>query len=285
MNNISIFDETFDQSLASSYFLSIRISPDGFSFSTLDPVRNMFIQFKHVRFEMADKEWQQTLSELNDEKLFELEFQKVVVIVDNEFSMLVPNSLFKPEESRQLLSFTFDLTVLNSDYQIITNRVKMADATNVWALPDKLWHFLTAKFQNLIFLHSTTPVLEANLIEDHRNLEQSFIHLHFDENRFHVMVVDKRELKLSNHFKYLNINEMLYYFLFVIDQLKLPVSAIEIFVSGNISPQSELYHSLNAYIKRIRIVKPDKHLNFSPNFRHVDLSNHFQLFSFPLCVS
>jgi hypothetical protein len=285
MNDISVFDESFDKTLTSSYFLSIRFSTDGFSFSTLDPVRNLFIQFKHVTFAQPDNNWEQSEQQIDLEPLFDLEYQKVIVIVDNAYSMLVPNSLFKPEHADQLMKFTFDLEPGLNDYQVCMNRVKMADATNVWLMPIKIRQIIARKFQNPVLLHSTTPVLEANLIEDHRNVEQSFVHLHFNEKSFHIMVVDKRELKLSNHFRFENTNELLYYFLFVFDQLKVSVSTTEIHVSGNIQITSNDYSALSAYVKRIRVVKPDKHLNFSPMFRHVDLSRHFQLFSFPTCVS
>ena len=46
MPNISIIDETFDENISSSYFLSIQFSLDGFCFCTLDPIRNKYIQFQ-----------------------------------------------------------------------------------------------------------------------------------------------------------------------------------------------------------------------------------------------
>ncbi|MFW6352211.1 MAG: DUF3822 family protein, partial [Bacteroidota bacterium] len=80
--DLSVIDETYDSTITASYFLSIQASLDGFSFCTLDPVRNKYVQFRH--FELKDVEKDEFSSAV--ENLFEnneflnLPYKKVFIL-------------------------------------------------------------------------------------------------------------------------------------------------------------------------------------------------------------
>ena len=50
MTKTYVVDQSFDASITTSYFLSIRSSSGGLSFCVLDPVTNTYIAFANIPF-------------------------------------------------------------------------------------------------------------------------------------------------------------------------------------------------------------------------------------------
>lgn len=287
MQEFSVIDESFDNTLTSSYFISIQLSLDGFSFCTLDPIQNLFIQFKHYTFEKPDREFAKSINLLNSEPLLKHNYKKAFILFQTEKSTLIPNALFKKDLSKQLIDSVFANNQLKVNNTSISNKIKMADAQNVFSINEDIIILLKKKFLNITLLHSSTPFIEANLLEDQRRTEpnQILIHLHFNKGWFYTIVTKNRELLLSNTFDYKNQNEIVYYLYYIFDQLKLNPQTSSITIAGNILSNNAEYGFLKKYIANLEIEKPEKHFNFSPIFKNVSIAEFTNLFNAPICVS
>jgi hypothetical protein len=275
-------DDAFDPSLTTSYYLSIRIAADGLSFCVLDPVRNQFVLFRHNDFVWDWTDWETLAVALENIELFKFEYQKVVVVVDNRYSVLVPGMIFRPESATDILKFSFHDDL--STFVALDNRIKLADAVNVFAVPAKLMAVFGHIFPNVTYLHATTPLLEANMIVEPSQMGSALVRLHFEKDRFYVMVIERRNLKLFNCFDIKSQQDMLYYLLFVVEQCQLSAKELEVALSGRIAIDDEYHKLLKGYFKRVRFEKNDRHLGFAQALREIDLSRHFQLFNFGICV-
>ncbi|MFT3739630.1 MAG: DUF3822 family protein [Breznakibacter sp.] len=278
----SFADEAFDPTLSQSYYLSIRVATDGVSFCILDPVRNLFITFGYHPLEIKNGNWAELWYILETEPLFELEYQKVIVLYEEKYSVLVPGMLYRADRTAEILNFTFSSGLENAIY--MENRIKLADAVNIFAIPKQLADRFRNQFGDVHFLHATTPLLESNMIDGLPVNGQSTIRLHFEKNRFYILVLERRNLKLFNQFDISSPNDMIYFLLFAIDQLQLSTNDILLLLSGTIERDGEYQQMLKNYFKKVRFEKIDRHVNFSHALRDVDYPRHFQLFNFSLCV-
>lgn len=282
MNQFSVVDDSFDISLTSSYYLSIRVSPDGFSFCVLDPIYNKFIQFKECRFHKPDSDWSQVVSRLSHEDLLTHPFKRKLLIVEDDFFALIPNALFKPEKALDLLLGTYELDVRGK--QAIHNSVKMVDAVNLFLMSDNLQSFIKQSFPDLRVFHHVTPFIESTVRDDYRVADQAYVHIYFRKSAFDILVMSHRELLLANRFSFADENEIVYFILFVFEQLKLQPGKTEIHLSGDVEAQSARYLMLKSYLKTVQMAVLSPHFQFGEALLPVDVTRHHLLFNSFLCV-
>jgi hypothetical protein len=278
----SFTDESFDVALSQSYYMSIRFSPDGLSFCTLDPVRNQYIQFKHVPVKGDGKDFTVLSEIVNAEPLFKLDFQKVVIMVDNHLSVLVPSMLHRPESNMQMLSFAFHDQL--DGFVAMENRIKMADAVNVYAVPRHLVELVERVFGDVHFMHSTTPLLESNMFHHQTHEGAAKIGVHIENDSFYITVIEHRRLALFNRFELKVPNDLVYFVMFVVDQCRLSANELEIITSGPCAVDSAGVKLLKGYFKKVRPVRIENQQLVSPALRDVDYPTHFQLLNFGACV-
>ncbi|MBN2166252.1 MAG: DUF3822 family protein [Marinilabiliaceae bacterium] len=287
MQEFSVIDESFDKTLTTSYFISIQFSLDGFSFCTLDPIQNLYIQFKHFSFEKDDNNFLKSSNLLHSEPLLKYNYKKAFVLFQTDESTLIPTSLYKKEMINNFIDITFNKkTPSTTKKTAFATKIKMADAYNICRVNQDLIEDLKKRFKTPTFLHASTPFIESNLMEDLRHFDPNHTHLHlfFFQKSFHIIITQKRQLTLSNTFKYSNENEIIYYLYFIFDQLKLDPNKTSITAAGNILNKKKEIQLLKKYIARLIIEKPEKHFNFSPVFKPVSISQYTNLFNAPICV-
>jgi hypothetical protein len=284
MNPFSIVDESFDPALSSSYYLSIQVSLDGFSFCTYDPIRNRFIRFKEHLFEKPDTNWNSTLNLIKTEDSLKLSYKKVIVLYHTSQYTIIPSSLYKSEKAEALLAFTHHETLDGKSLQ--TNKIRMADVMNLFAVPTSVIDEIsnTLSGTSIHTLHHLTPFLDTEPKMDASDEKGSVIRLHIGINQFDIVVFENKELKLCNHFSFSNDNELLYYLLFIYDQAKIQPDKTQVLVSGAINRSSSRYELLKSYCKNISIENPESHLIFGFDTRQIDQIKHINLFNSVLCV-
>lgn len=282
MNHFSVVDESFDISLSSSYYLSIRMAPNGFSFCVLDPIYNRFIQFKECRLPKPDMTWRQTIDRLKNETVLFHDYKRKLIVLEDDVFSLVPTALFKPEMSSDLMGGTFDVNM--AEKQVTENRIKMVDAVNLFLMPDKISSFIREHFADAKVLHHMTPFIESTILDDYSSADQTYVHVYFRQAAFDVLVMEQRNLKLANSFKYADDNEIVYFLLYVFEQLKLQTGKTQILISGDIELQSARYLMLKSYLKSVKMASLPVHFQFGDALQTVDFTRYLLMFNSFLCV-
>ncbi len=281
MSNIDIVDESFDKNITTSYFLSIQVSLNGLSFSVLDPVRNTYILFKHKEFDKKDKNYVKTQELLITDPILNYDYKRVYFLFNTRNSTLVPASLFSYEETDRALLFTSRIT--KEDHKIERQKVKLADVWNVYAIPDYLYYLVKNQFQDVVFFHQYTPMIEVNLMSGVVD-DEPFMYLNLRKDTFDVVVLKRYELMLCNSFKYSNPAEFAYFTLNSIKQTGLDQKSLKVFFSGQGNGGNECFTLLSRYVRNVRYVKPPRQFDFSHKFKQVRTEEFYNLFSLPLCV-
>lgn len=290
MQDISIIDETFDENISSSYFLSIQISLDGFCFCTLDPIRNKYIQFHQQSWKQKStgliKNLDDYISEFKffaqEDSILKLSFKKVFILVSNPDFAIIPNVLFAKDKMETLFKLSH---ILREEDELLSNRVKLVDATIIYPLTKKWKEMLTNSFLNVQIFHTHTSTLEALSLFHKSSKIKNTLTLCFENKSFDVFAFSESNLMLGNHFDFNTDADFLYYFLYVFEQLKFTNDNMELFVIGDIEPDSSLLLLLRQYIKRVNFKQVSKSITFSYHFKDVLQYSKFSLFNIPLCVS
>lgn len=281
MKPFSIVDETFDPSISSSYFISIQITLDGFSFCTLDPVRNKYIQIQHIGFSRQKPFYQQVEDCFNQIEKLSLPYKKTLVLLPGRVATLVPTPLFDGEEATKWLSFTH---IVPEKHAVKTNKIKMADAYNVFPVNENLEQLLKKQFPNPLFFHQHTPIIEGNLTTNMSNAQQTTLFINLAGDYFDLLAFGNNNLKLCNSFPIKSENDFIYFTLFTYEQLKLNPADTEIILSG-IHPQfSQLSAHISKYVRKVKHTSMPHHFQYSHQFREINNQSFYNLLSLPVCV-
>lgn len=282
-SEISVIDETFDSTITSSYFLSIQVTLDGFSFCTIDPVRNEYIQFCHFNIQANDLS--QTTESLDkifrQSDLLNLPFKKVFVLVSSPYSTLVPSGIFEPANAREWLSFCHTLP---PGYDILNTKMKLADAWNVFAIPSGLTELFKRQYREPLFFHHYTPLVETKLAVNRTGKGNNLVLINIQTDSFNLVVLEKNNLKLCNTFKIKGENDLLYFTLFVFDQLRISPRESEVLLSGEHSSFAGIAQMLGVYLKNIENAGLPDGFRYSHVFKEVPGTRFHNLLTVASCV-
>ncbi len=286
MNNISVIDPNFDIKITTSYFLSIQLQLDGFSFCVLDPVSNQYIQFENRPFKTNENIFDVLELELSRNDMLVYPYQKIFVLYNTSVYTLIPQALYNEENEAEYLSFCFSER-FNSPTEVnFANKIKMADAMCTFKVPKKLTSILDKYYKNIRYFCQATPFIEAALLTTPMDMTHNHVHIDVQPSGFYfdIIVISGNNLKMHNTFKYHDKKEFLYFTLFVFEQMKLDTHNTKVFLTGNIEKSNEVYSLLKQYVKQVEIDNSTKHFKFSNIFKHLSIQNHLNLFNIPLCV-
>ncbi len=282
MTNTLVKDQAFDISITTSYFLSIRISPDGLSFCILDPVVNTYIFFDHYSHESKDVNWSQTLHILESNQYLQLPYKKVFCLIESTDSTLIPTSLFDKEKYESIYDLVHQTSVLPS--KLLYHKIRMADAYNLFKVPYKLYANLKAKYTSISFFHQHSPFIESCLISGQNLNKKSIIHISLNENFFDIVVVKSRYLALCNSFKIKSEKDFIYFLLYTFEQLKLCSQETIVTLYGITDRQNTYYLALKKYLRQTQLSKLENGFKYSQEFKKIKIEKYHHLFNLPICV-
>lgn len=281
MNSFLIVDDTFDPSISSSYFLSIQITLDGFSFCTLDPVRNKYIQIQHINFSHQLPHSKQVEECFETIEKLSLPYKKTMILLPTPVATLVPTPLFDNGDARSWLSFT---NTIPENHSVKTNKIKMADVFNIFPVNEIIEQLLKRQFPNPQFFHQYTPIIEGSLTTNMSNSQQTTLFINLAGEYFDLLAFSNNNLKLCNSFPIKSENDFIYFTLFSYEQLKLNPSETEIVLSGSHPQFLQLSAHISKYVRKVKHTSMPHHFQYSHQFREVNNQSFYNLLSLPVCV-
>ena len=281
MSDIDVIDDSFDKNITTSYFLSIQVSLDGLSFSVLDPVRNIYVLFRHISFKNKDTNYSQTQEILITNKVLNYNYKRIYFLFNTSNATIVPGSLYNYEETKQALLFTSRIEV--DHFKIESQKIKLANAWNMFAIPNFLYYLVKNQYPEVVFFQQYTPLIEANLLSGVVTTEP-VMYLNIQNDIFDIVILKRYNLLFCNSFKYNNPEEFAYFTLNCIKQLNLDQKTLKVVLSGIELGSGSFFLMLNKYLNSVSIIQSSRHFDYCTGFTAVNREEFYNLFSLPLCV-
>ncbi|WP_430815081.1 DUF3822 family protein [Carboxylicivirga sp. RSCT41] len=284
MTKTYVVDQSFDSSITTSYFLSIRSSSGGLSFCVLDPVTNTYIAFANIPFVDTSNDNIKTQEVLLKEELLQLPYKKVFFLYDSPKATLVPSALYDSNKHSEL--FNLNHSGSEEPYELVAQKIKMADAWNICSIPQFMYHLVKTQFDSIEFYQHYSPFIESCLISSQLKKKELNMHIAVHDKFFDLLVIKERKMILCNSYAYANVNDFLYFVLFTFEQLKLEAETTNVIVHGLDDKQNPLYKELKNYLRQAKMSAPTPHFKFSNHMRikEGDKLVFHNLFNLPICV-
>ncbi len=279
-----LIDETFDINQTRDYSISIQAGLNGYAFSVLDPLRNKYILLKHIAFDsgLTPRDIEEKITGIHDSDEFLVrEYKEVLFSYQGSRYTLIPGPLFRKDNLRTYFEFNHHLEELD---EINYNKLNGTDAYNVFVVPSEISALLHRSYGNVKYFHQVTPLIENGLVTHGGKGSKTTVMANIYGKSVDVAVIQGEKLLLCNTFPWKNDADLVYFILYVYEQLKLNGEETPLVISGEMKKNSETCGMLRSYIRNTGFEKRNSKFIYSYTFNDVDAHWFVNLFNLKLCV-
>ena len=242
-NNISLIN-TKDTKLSIQFYLG------GFSFCITNNSTKETVYFSEYVFEEKHKTPESLLNKIEEifktDLYLQKDFSSVLVIHQNSLFTLVPNEYFSENNLSEYLNF--NIKTLVTDF-IAFDNLDNINAKNVFVPYVNINNYLFQNFGEFEYKHHLTIFIEKLISLNNSDEKKVFINVYKDN--FDIVVLQNKQLIFSNSFYFETKEDFIYYVLFTLEQLKLDVEQIELYFTGDIEIESDIYTITYQYIRNV----------------------------------
>ena len=201
-----------------------------------------------------------------------------VNLIDHNYA-LVPLGLFDEKQLSTYLNFN---SQAHQDEQLIHHFdvLESQQTVIVYGVPSSLNRMLELQLSNYEWSHFAFPLIESILLN---SAQEATLYLHIQYNRFDIVYVENKKLKFFNSFNYQTVEDLIYFLLYVMEQLNLDRESISVELIGEFDKQSAIYEMLFKYIRKVSIGIRPQAVNYSQVLSSVPQQHYYTLFNQYLC--
>ncbi|TAE25276.1 MAG: DUF3822 family protein [Cytophagales bacterium] len=210
-------------------------------------------------------------------------WQQVLVTVNSPAFTLVPQSLFRKEYASSYMTLMrgtplppheYAHSFAHTDEQIVS----------VFNVEHRLANYLAGVYplQNITFVHQTSALIRASAALEKRLVSTQNLLLYFEDEFVTIILRSNHALRFCNRFGFKNPQDLTYYILYVIEELRLEPYSVNILLYGEITPFADTYAQLSEFLPHMSFGQVPHGLRFNGDFD--DLPEHRYLSLYGLCL-
>jgi hypothetical protein len=283
-------DDAFDPEDTTQYGLAIAVGDSGLSWCINDLKRGKYLGLHHV--ERKDKiQVTGSLSEktslvdfmnelISDFPHLKNQYKLLKIAFEGCKSTLIPASVFDPSEVANYMEFSFGEGV---DDHIFSDHLVSPDAYQVFAMPSEYARVLSEQFDRHRIINTSSVFIEGIWMNYKSRSRSPKIFLNIRSKFMDLMVFDGSQMTYFNTFSQHNRDDIVYYLIFVMEQLNHDPEHIPLILFGNAGEDEALMDLLMIYIRNIELGKRSAFFKYSHVLREVPAHSHYPLFNLLSC--
>lgn len=283
---ISIQQDSFDPAQAEHAVLCLEVGKDRFRFAMLDEQQRCCwleeYAFSSLLSERPLLDFLPTL--FQQHPVLSIESWKQINIAINSPSFtLIPRPLYRKEYASSYLSFMRGSALPAHEFAQAYLH-ESDDCYLVFNVDHRLSDFFAGQYplQQPTFVHQTSALLQAAGQIDEYILSTQNLLLYFENEFVTILLRSTHELKYCNRFGYKNSKDLTYYLLYVIDELNLEPFSVNTLLYGEITPFSETYSDLSAFLPHLMFGHTPPKLSFTTDFDELPEHRYLSLYGLTL---
>ncbi len=264
-------------------FLSIELSPGGFSYCVLDTERFKYTLLESFRVE--NKSGYSITADFleyiaKEKKFLTAYYQRISLSLLSQGVTLVPAELFSYLEKGKFIDFN---VYPDKDYEVKVDKLNNLSAYALYPFPKVLLQKVNYLFPGCRIRHISTSLIENILYMVRYGRFSPQLVLSVQEDQFQMMIFDNSNLVFYNLFSYKTVDDLFYYLFFVLEQLELQAEKLDAMLYGEVSIESELYKKIRLYVKSVSFGPRSELFKYSDCFDDIPHHYYFSLLNLNSC--
>lgn len=255
MPDIDLIDKSLDKENTRNYHLSIQADLNGFSFCILDIGKKIYLGLRHYQLEdiYSTENYVDKLTEIfNEDNLLNRQFQSSSFVYLTQKSTLIPESFFDKSNLKAYFEFNQSLNELD---EINYNFIAEINAYNIFTVPNYIVNEVVNRLKNVNLFHQATPFIKS-IFEKDIKTESECVYVNMNNKFIDIAVAVQNRLLLYNTFQFQKETDLLYFILYIYNQLNLDTRNSKLYISGEQSDKTRYYNELKKYITTVKYLEP-----------------------------
>ncbi|MFC5408553.1 DUF3822 family protein [Larkinella bovis] len=280
---VAIQEDSFDVSMTDSYQLCLEMSHERFRFCVVEPEQRQCFWLEDYTFPtlLTENPLLPSLRSIyqNHPLLQSSYWKKIQVSVNSPSFTLIPTSLYRKEYRAQYLQLMRGNPLSLSEHALTYTHQK-EDFQAVFSIDNALTDWLAATYplQQLTIVHQSSALIQATAASDLVLDSSQKLSLNFEDESVTLVFRKAGRFMYCNRFAYKNATDLVYYILYVINELKTEPKELKVILSGEITPFADIFTSLEQFLPNIRFGSTPPNLKLTAAFDEVPEHRYFSLF-------
>jgi hypothetical protein len=282
--NIDLLDKSFQENAVSSFMLTLELTDFHFSYAIFKSSNNKFIGLgKHPLPVKDGLSHQAALGKvLHEHPLLTKSFKNVLLSYGGKQNTLIPHALFDRIAARKYLAYNHPVS---ENHAVLSDTLKNTPAHNVYSLPAELEDLLHQSWPNLAIRHLSTVLIETLGIHFKHIAGDNMVFVHVREDCFDMIHFKNSRLYFYNLFPFRSREDFIYFLLAAIEQLGLNPESVQLYISGRLTKESQLFDMIYRYIRHSDFIGNNNAFDYAHVLDELNLYEFYSLFSILQCVS
>ena len=242
-----ILPHNIDLANSQKYVLSIRLTPNGFSFSIYHPTDISIFFYKEVDFNNNQTYIENIKKVFFEVNLFTQPYKKIIITVVTPKYTIVPGEFYDKSKLKELFSFNF---VDNS--KVLVENLSSEGSHILYEIDNEVFSFLSRNLWNPIFKSSTTSLISKFKQYEYEEYERRCF-VEFNDKMITIACFNKSELLVAKTTPIDDSYDAIYNIANTWEKLKLDQNSDALFLSGNLIGYDDVGDILKQLIKNISI--------------------------------
>ena len=249
--------EKTDFSKSEQYTLSIRLSTDGFSFSIYNPLGNGTFSFYERAVDPSLSLTANLRQALREEEWLGSSFRRVNVLMANKRFTFIPLEFFEDEQ----IETVFYHNHSRQENELVQyNILRNNNIVVLFGMDKSTCSLLCEQYPNIRFYSQASPFIEYFATKSRLgNCRKMYVHLR--KETVNIYTYERGRLTFANLFACKEVNDRIYYILYIWKQLGMEQERDELHLTGELSDKEQLLPELRKFIRQVFIMNPAANLD------------------------
>ena len=250
--------DNVDLDYSNQYQLSIRVHADGCSLALYDPL----IEGSYFYHEVVYDKNQSALANFKElfftNEFLALPYKKVQIMSYSSRFTCMPSVIYDDESKDKILDFNFT----KREQRCLSQQLSRPELHIIYDMSEEMYEFSHRSFANPQFIHHISPLISFFLTKSRMGNANKLI-VNLQKDSLDVLCFQESGLTLVNNFQCNDVEDAIYYVLYIWKQMKLNQLKDEIIVTGLPEGKEPMMSRLREYIKNIipYNIAPDRHFS------------------------
>ncbi|GAB4034408.1 DUF3822 family protein [Spirosoma jeollabukense] len=200
-------------------------------------------------------------------------WQEIRIGVNSPSFTLVPKPLFRKEYAGSYLAFMRGSSLPAHEFAQVYDH-ETEGFLSVFNVEHQLVDYFSEVYplQPLRYVHQISALLQATAELDRHTLTPDSVYLYFEDEYVTILFRKAHKLQYCNRFGYKNVQDLVYYVLYALDEQQLSIDTVHIALYGEITPFAEAFTELKRFLPHLSFGHAPAGLSLAAEFN--DLPDH-----------
>lgn len=242
--------ENIDLAQSEKYILSIRLTPNGFSFCIFSPVDKSVFYYRPMALSRNLSILESIKKIFFEINVFSQPFRKTVVTVVSPKFTTVPDAFFEKNRAKDI----FEFNVQGPVQRILTDHIEPGNYNLLYSIDEEIYSFLSRNLWSPDFRSFTACLLPFFSAYRSETGRRCFVDFH--DGLVTAICFSGNQLLSVNTYSGKDRYDALYYIASVWEKHPLDQNSDRLILSGNLEGNRESVDTLSKLIRNTEVIKP-----------------------------